>query len=257
MFDLDAQRRGWRDALLREDALGPDEVDELEDHLLSELETLKAVGLSEEEAFWVAAKRVGDGDVLALEFGKVNRRAVWSKRAQWMLAGYLTAVLLTALFSALSNGAALLVASLSHSASFTALVYISANVLLVVFTLFLAVTSVKQELGGWKRLRGPFERAQQNIFLSAVAVTLTMLFLRLLGVAGYRLLDRALTYEVVRGWGYERSEYVHFLAYTDGFRMFGLVLLPAAVVMAMWQLRRAREKVRTSEPNSTIARPGT
>ena len=94
MFDLDVQRRAWRDALLGENALGPDEVDELEDQLLSELETLTPLGLSEEEAFWVAAKRVGDHSALATEFGKVNCKAVWSKRAQWMLAGYLAVTLL-------------------------------------------------------------------------------------------------------------------------------------------------------------------
>ena len=237
-FDLDAQRRKWRGALLCEDTLGPDEVDELEDQLLSELETLTPLGLSEEEAFWVAAKRVGDRSALATEFGKVNRRAVWSKRIQWMLAGYLVVIILSAFASALSNGAALLAASLSRSASLTASVYIGVNVILVVLTLFLVTVATQQEFGQ-NRVQRLLERARRNVVLSAVVVTIAVLFLQSLSVLGYNNLNSALTYELARG--VEASNYVFFLVYTDYFRLLVSVLLPPAIVVAVWRLQAARE----------------
>ena len=250
MFDLDAQRRGWRDALLGEDALGPIEVDELEDQLLSELETLTPLGLSEEEAFWVAAKRVGDHSALATEFGKVNRKAVWNKRIQWMLAGYLVAIVLSTFVSAVSNGAALLVASLSRSASLTASVYMGANILLVILILFLVTVSTRQEFSQ-NRVQRLLERARQNIVLSAVVVTIAVLFLRFLGVLSYNNLASALTYELTRG--VEASNYGPFLVYTDYFRLLVWVLLPPAVIVAIWRLQRARNKVGpSSSPQKSL-----
>ena len=238
MFNFDAQRRAWRDTLLREDALGPSEVDELEDHLLSEIEVLETAGLSKEEAFWVAAKRVGDHSALATEFGKVNRKAVWSKRIQWMLAGYLVVMVLSTFVSAVSNGAALLVASLSRSASLTASVYMGANILLVILILFLVTVFTRQEFSQ-NRVQRLLERARQNIVLSAVVVTIAVLFLRFLGVISYNNLASALIYELARG--VEASNYGPFLVYTDYFRLLVWVLPPPAIVVAIWRLQTVRE----------------
>ena len=45
-------------------------------------------GLSAEEAFLVAANRIGKGSALESEFGKVNGQAIWLDRLFWMLIGY-------------------------------------------------------------------------------------------------------------------------------------------------------------------------
>ena len=238
MFDLDAQRRAWRDALLGENALGPDEVDELEDQLLSELETLTPLGLSEEEAFWVAAKRVGDHSALATEFGKVNCKAVWSKRAQWMLAGYLAVTLLAALIEASSNGAAILVASFSNDASVTAVTHIGTSVLLFVLILFLVVTYVRREPVSRDWIRRSLERARRNVALSAVAATVVVLLLWFLGVVSQNVLTHRLIYTL--SMGVEMSNYGSFSIYTAYFRLLVSALLPPAVIVAILRLQAAR-----------------
>ena len=238
MFDLDAQRRGWRDALLREDALGPTEVDELEDHLLSEIEVLETAGLSEEEAFWVAAKQVGDKDALALEFGKVNRKAVWSKRAQWMLAGYLAVTFLAAFIKASSNGVAILVASFNDDASVTAVTYIGTSALLFVLILFLVVTYVRREPVSHDWIQRSLERARRNVALSAVAAAVAVLLLWFLGVVSQSVLTHRLTHTL--SMGVEMSNYGSFSTYTAYFRLLVSVLLPPAVIVAILRLQATR-----------------
>ncbi len=77
---------------MRSETFGAGDLDELEDHLRDEITNLAAVGLSEDEAFDVARRRLGSADALDTEFRKVNDEAVWGRRIQWMLAGYLAIV---------------------------------------------------------------------------------------------------------------------------------------------------------------------
>jgi len=64
-----------------------DNLVELESHLAESVAVLQARGLSAEEAFWVATRRVGPDPQLAVEFAKVNGGAVWLDRVLWMLVG--------------------------------------------------------------------------------------------------------------------------------------------------------------------------
>ena len=88
MFDLDQQVQGWRSQLLHSESVSSSEVDELESHLRDSVDKLGRGELSTEEAFWVACRRVGSAETLALEFTKINGARTLSRRAQWMLAGY-------------------------------------------------------------------------------------------------------------------------------------------------------------------------
>ena len=58
-LDIDAQIGQWRSFLDRHPAAVSADIDELEDHLRAQLADLTAVGLSEDEAFLVAVKRLG------------------------------------------------------------------------------------------------------------------------------------------------------------------------------------------------------
>ncbi|MET2984365.1 permease prefix domain 1-containing protein [Aureibaculum conchae] len=51
-----------------------DNTNELESHILEEIEQLQKIGLVEEEAFLIAKKRMGNTDMLTQEFSKVNRK---------------------------------------------------------------------------------------------------------------------------------------------------------------------------------------
>lgn len=60
---------------------------ELETHLRDAIAPLRGSGLSDEEAFIIAAKRLGKNSQLEAEFAKQNRRSVWLDRALWILLG--------------------------------------------------------------------------------------------------------------------------------------------------------------------------
>jgi hypothetical protein len=87
-FDLNRAIQSWRENLGQSPAFRGEDLDELESHLCDSIATLQIRGLSAEEAFMVAANRIGKGGTLESEFGKVNGTAVWLDRFFWMLIGY-------------------------------------------------------------------------------------------------------------------------------------------------------------------------
>src|SRR5262245_32422297 len=89
-FDLSHSIQQWRENLGQSLAFRNENLNELESHLRDSAAGLQSQGLSEEEAFLVATRRLGPTDALGNEFGKVNVAAVWRARALWMLAGMLS-----------------------------------------------------------------------------------------------------------------------------------------------------------------------
>lgn len=77
MFELEAQIRKWRGHLRAAVSFGEEELEELESHLRDSVDELSSRGLSEEEAFLVAVRRLGDAESLSREFGKVSTERVW------------------------------------------------------------------------------------------------------------------------------------------------------------------------------------
>ncbi len=69
----------WRNYLRRRQALEAVDVDELEDHLRSQVEALSEAGLDEDEAFLVAVKRLGDLDSLSQEFAQEYSERLWKQ----------------------------------------------------------------------------------------------------------------------------------------------------------------------------------
>ena len=82
----DALRR-WRDGLSQSPHFREENLAELEGHLRDSVAELEGRGLTEEEAFLLAARRLGNPAGLASEFAKVNRGQVWLNRLLWMLVG--------------------------------------------------------------------------------------------------------------------------------------------------------------------------
>ena len=89
MFDLNEQIKKWRCGLAQSEACDKSDIDELESHLREEIERLISLKLSDEEAFWVAAHRIGDTEALAGEFAKINWTGMLRRRVFWMAAGIL------------------------------------------------------------------------------------------------------------------------------------------------------------------------
>jgi hypothetical protein len=76
---LDTQIDLWRAHMERRATMTTPEVDELEDHLRGHIETLTAAGLSDDEAFLVAMKRLGSQDDIAREFARENSKRLWKQ----------------------------------------------------------------------------------------------------------------------------------------------------------------------------------
>lgn len=81
---LESQIGRWRQFLDRRQALGSSDSDELEGHLRDQVAELREVGLSDDEAFLVAVKRMGDLDGLTREFAREHSDRLWK---QLVLAG--------------------------------------------------------------------------------------------------------------------------------------------------------------------------
>lgn len=100
MFDLEAEIRDWR-ARLTEN-LRDEDLDELQGHLTEEITQLRAKGLSTEESFVIAARRLGGERELCGEFAKVHPGAAATRQFEWMIIGFLGFSLSLAAFRTLS-----------------------------------------------------------------------------------------------------------------------------------------------------------
>ncbi|HWC31415.1 MAG TPA: permease prefix domain 1-containing protein, partial [Dehalococcoidia bacterium] len=76
---IEAQIGEWRSYLLRRRTIGQVDVDELEDHLRNEISELGAVGLSGDESFLVAIKRIGGVNDLSREFARERSSRLWKQ----------------------------------------------------------------------------------------------------------------------------------------------------------------------------------
>jgi hypothetical protein len=84
-FDLNGAIAEWRSGMGREDALGAEALRELESHLREGVRELTGKGLSEEEAFLIARRRMGAGPELAKEFAAADPEGVWRRRLFWFV----------------------------------------------------------------------------------------------------------------------------------------------------------------------------
>ncbi|HEV8599328.1 MAG TPA: permease prefix domain 1-containing protein [Gemmatimonadales bacterium] len=76
---LEGQIEQWRSYLRRRQAIRPVDVEELEDHLRGEVAALRGAGLSENEAFLVAVKRMGALDAISNEFAREHSERLWKQ----------------------------------------------------------------------------------------------------------------------------------------------------------------------------------
>lgn len=77
MFDLEMNVRSWCDYLRARGTLEETDVLELESHLRDQIDDLTNSGLSEEEAFLISVKRLGNVNLISKEYSKVNTESLW------------------------------------------------------------------------------------------------------------------------------------------------------------------------------------
>jgi hypothetical protein len=69
----------WRSYVRRRQAIDAPDVDELEDHLRSQVADLQEAGLDPEEAFLIGVKRLGELDALSREFAREHSERLWKR----------------------------------------------------------------------------------------------------------------------------------------------------------------------------------
>ena len=77
MFDLEAQIRTWKSHLYAAGSISHADIDELESHLRDSIDDLTAKGISTEEAFLIAIRRLGDISIIHDEFAKISTEDIW------------------------------------------------------------------------------------------------------------------------------------------------------------------------------------
>ncbi|GGO23342.1 permease prefix domain 1-containing protein [Micromonospora parathelypteridis] len=77
--ELEAQFAQWRQYVLRRRELQAVDADELEDHLRGSVDELITAGLSPDEAFLVAVKRMGSLDDISREFAREHSERLWKQ----------------------------------------------------------------------------------------------------------------------------------------------------------------------------------
>jgi hypothetical protein len=82
---LEEQIAQWRAYLRRRQAVHGPDVEELEGHLRDQLAALTEAGLSGDEAFLVAVKRMGSLDALSREFARAHSERLWKQLAIYFL----------------------------------------------------------------------------------------------------------------------------------------------------------------------------
>ncbi len=79
MESVETQIAEWRAHVAKAPAVNGRDVDELEDHLRNQIDELSEAGLTSDEAFLVAVKRMGELDVVSREFARVHSGRLWKQ----------------------------------------------------------------------------------------------------------------------------------------------------------------------------------
>src|ERR671920_1056829 len=79
MEGVEPQIAEWRGYVAKAPAVNGRDVDELEAHLRDQITELATAGLTADEAFLVAVKRMGDLDTLSREFAREHSGRLWKQ----------------------------------------------------------------------------------------------------------------------------------------------------------------------------------
>lgn len=77
--DLESRIGRWRTYVAGHRVISPSDIDEMEDHLREQISDLGAVGLSSDEAFLVAVRRMGAVDEISREFAHEHSDRLWKQ----------------------------------------------------------------------------------------------------------------------------------------------------------------------------------
>jgi hypothetical protein len=224
-FDLNQTILQWRTSLAESATMHAEEVDELESHLRDSVEHLRGRGLSEEEGFIIASRRVGSGEVLTTEFAKANPGRIWRGRLCWMLMG----IFLFQVVGSLPNTSATVLwrmAPESINGHWLGLLTVTARwtSLIAPLTVFLWLTTRRPKfVARWTQLASS----------RPVITSMTLILIAVTVVATSSFLAMFLIQRVGVTAGMQTAARIQTMTWwqTIGFTFLEMVLLPIALVL--------------------------
>ena len=162
MEGVETQIAEWRAHVEKAPAVNGRDVDELEDHLRNLIDELSEAGLTSDEAFLVAVKRMGELDVVSREFARVHSGRLWKQlfepeeETALLAEGWLDALVL-AIAAAVAIQAACLVAGFPDDEP----TWFERNLGLLVLPFLAAYFARRRQLDarGWLLTAAPFALA--------------------------------------------------------------------------------------------------
>jgi hypothetical protein len=103
MFELNHAVAQWRQRMNAQPDIQDGDVEEMEDHLRETVADLQRAGLTDEEAFLIASRRLGDPEALAGEFAVADPGLRRRLRLRWMVVGALAMLALAFLGDFFAN----------------------------------------------------------------------------------------------------------------------------------------------------------
>jgi hypothetical protein len=237
MFDLNQEIAKWRSNLTQSETLSKSDVDELESHLREEIESLKSAKLSDEEAFMIAAHRLGSPEGLADEFAKIGWDSALRYRVSWMITGIL-AYLLAMQFSALLQKAFIWLASVKEirgNSLGLGFVVLASNVVLlgVVLSLCYFLWYYAQRSNRFRKWTRQLTTRPILLFIILVFLVVELAAQIALPVVAYRVLGSS-----------QYGQAAQVFAWT---RLAWSILLPVILVVALIKLGAANSRESQTE----------
>jgi hypothetical protein len=144
-FSIDKSIINWKSQLSKKVNFTGDNINELESHLLDEIQELKELGLNDEESFLVAIQRLGSIEQLTSEFSKVNQKVYFRSKVLPYLKGVLMFIAFMTITELLTNTSILLVDKLGFDDSYYNWVSIGILISLSIFPFALFYKKYKSE----------------------------------------------------------------------------------------------------------------
>ena len=88
-FNIQDQKGYWESKIKSIPSINESDSEELKSHLLDSIDQLKDTGLNDEEAFWVASRRIGTTVDWEEDYSSANTQVIQMRRSILILAGVL------------------------------------------------------------------------------------------------------------------------------------------------------------------------
>ncbi|ADB39813.1 permease prefix domain 1-containing protein [Spirosoma linguale] len=225
-FDLSQATQTWLSQLEQRGTFTKDDLRELQSHLLDGMDALQATGLSQQEAFLVATHRVGPLDVLAEEFGKLDRPAQPQRESVLLLLGVISFMLVKNTVEMVSECGAVALARYLGDSFLTSLLDMSLSLLLLC-SLSVGVSRWFNESGlvrSWL-----FTQLNQRPIRLIIGMTVLLGGSALGAYLGHHQFEALVTKTSTERWTHSEFGHVHGLFWLGFYLVWLLMLFQVAI----------------------------